>query len=164
MGTLTEEILRAIEQLDEDEAIMLKWKMIREFIETHEITKQNMEEIGMATILWAEGDRDPYCKKYVDNDCKGCPIAEYGGGGPCYDIPYMGGGCISGFANPFGDLLDHLDYLLGYSNEAEFQEDVKGEGKSLKKELLSTIDEIIDFSKKAIESKRGKKGSATFKE
>ena len=152
MATLTDEILVAVKDLDEDRATLLKWETIRRFIETNEMTKKNREEIGAATILWKEGDKDPYCKKYVGNDCKGCPIAEYGGA-PCYEIPCEGGGCISGFANPFGDLQDHLDHLLD-CDEKEFLEDFGDEGKNLKGEILSAVDEIIDFLKKSIESKK----------
>jgi hypothetical protein len=49
--------------------------------------------------------------------------------------------------------LEHLHHLLTYESEAEFVEDFKDEGKTLKGELLSTVDEIINFLKQAIEFK-----------
>jgi len=88
---LIDKLRGAIGDLDEDDAMLLKWQMIREFIETHNMTRKNVKEArkaarfidefkkfpdGSFSIDWG----DPYCKKYLDSIVKGAPYLNMVGG------------------------------------------------------------------------------------
>lgn len=171
MVSLTDKILKATKDLKEDDAMMQKWKMIKEFVETHEITKKNLEEARKAAQFIEKFEEfpngtfklewgDPYCKKYGKNpNCEGCPIAEYGGAScnePSHEVTsekvVIIGPAEPGpvFRNPFGNLVAQLDFYLAYDDENSFLDDHK-QHKSMRGALLSVINEITNFLEKAIE-------------
>lgn len=79
--TLSEIINEAIKDLPIDEAVVEKWKIIREFVLKNNI--ENMKyEISDAML----SDTCAYCKEF--NDCNGCPIKETTKQDKCHGTPW----------------------------------------------------------------------------
>lgn len=176
MAGLKDKIRKAIKGLKEDDAMLLKWEMIKVFIETHEITKKNLKEAREAAQFIEKFERfsngsfniewgDPYCMKYLEKGCTGCPISEYGGGscnepsilskkvviiGPTEPIIESNGNKYPAFLNPYGNLTSQFDWYLAYGVGDHFLKDHK-RYVSQKEALLHVIDRIIDFLNNAIE-------------
>ena len=173
---LKDKIRKAIENLNEDDAMLLKWEMIRGFIETHELTKKNLKEAREAAQFIEKFERfsngsfniewgDPYCIKYLEKGCTGCPISEYGGGscnepsilskkvviiGPTEPIIESNGKKIPAFLNPYGNLTSQFDWYLVHESEDHFLKDHE-RYPSWKEALLHVVDKIIIFLNNAIE-------------
>jgi len=151
--TLTNFIINKIKDLDENTAILLKWKLIKNFVDENKMTSNNRKQIGIASLTlerklssdgsYLYGDSDPYCRSYYDlktRDCKECPLYSENSGS-CYDQ-----------YNPYYEYFQSIFTILEdfeHPNDPSFLPDDES---SNEEKLINCLNDILEYLKNIIKN------------